>query len=118
MEDWDANDQEMASIMVREHVPPILLETVGNRIMSALPRPYIEWMAAKSVASRIIYREGIDFFASMETGAIGEVAHRYLTAERSLRSLVAEVRASGIPHAERIASLLERAGARAALFEA
>ena len=118
MADWDSADQEMAALMVREHIPQVLLETVGERIMTALPRPYLEWMVAKSVASRIVYREGIDFFASMETSAIGEVAHRYLSADRSLRSLVAEVRASGIPHAERIASLLERAGARAALFDA
>jgi len=117
MEDWDAADQEMATLMVREHIPQVLLDTLGDRIMTALPRPYLEWMVAKSVASRIVYREGIDFFASMETNAIGEVAQRYLTADRSLRSLVSEVRSSGIPHAERIASLLERAGARAALFE-
>jgi glutamate dehydrogenase len=114
---WRASESALFREVVLEHIPRELSTTVGERIFTELPHAYLEWMVAKSVASRIVYREGIDFFASMESGAVAEIALNYLKKELELRGLVGEVRASALARGERIAQLLERAGIRAALLE-
>lgn len=114
---WKAAQPQLFREVILAHIPPKLTMTVGERIFSELPAAYLEWVVAKSVASRIVYREGIDFFASMDSSAVAAIALNYLLKERELRRLVAEVRASSLTHGDRIAALLERAGTRAALVE-
>ncbi len=117
MGSWPQADLPRVDEVIRDHLPAVLMETVGERVYTGLPRPYLSWMAAKHLASRIVYREGIDFFAGMDPTAIGAIVLGYLRTDGETRQLLAEVRASGLPHAERIAALLERAGTRAALME-
>ncbi|MSR18717.1 MAG: hypothetical protein EXS00_06070 [Phycisphaerales bacterium] len=117
MTDWPADSAGFVRQVVLEHMPPKLFATVGEALFTGLPTPYLHWIVAKSLASRIVYREGIEFFASMDVGAVGEVVLDYLHKDREMRALLAEVRASGLKHSERIATLLERAGTRAALLE-
>ncbi len=114
---WATNDRELFREVILRHMPSELVATVGERIFTELPAPYLEWVVAKGVASRIVYREGIDFFASMESTAVAEIALRYLQKERETRELIREVEAGRLPHGTRIAALLERAGTRAALLE-
>jgi len=114
---WTKDDPLYREVVLH-HVVPILVETVGEeRLFSGLPRPYLDWMVAKGLSSRLVYREGIDFFASIDRASVGEVVHRYVEKERDMRRLAEAVRKSGIPEAARAADLLERAGARAATFE-
>ena len=114
---WAANNREIFREVVLNHMPRELSKTVGERIFAELPTAYLEWVVAKGVASRIVYREGIDFFASMEPSAVAETALRYLQKELEMRGLIQEVQGSKLQHAARIAALLERAGIRAALLE-
>ncbi|MSR69527.1 MAG: hypothetical protein EXS17_04195 [Phycisphaerales bacterium] len=114
---WASNDRELFREVILQHMPSELVATVGERIFTELPVPYLEWVVAKGVASRIVYREGIDFFASMESTAVAEIALRYLQKERETRALIREVHAGNLAHGGRIAALLERAGTRAALLE-
>ncbi len=114
---WASNDRDLVREVILQHMPSELTATVGERIFTALPAPYLEWVVAKGVASRIVYREGIDFFASMEASAVAEIALRYLQKERETRALIREVESGNLAHGSRIATLLERAGTRAALLE-
>ncbi len=114
---WSTSDPELFREVILQHMPPALVIAVGERIFTELPTAYLEWVVAKGVASRIVYREGIDFFASMESGAVAEIALRYLQKERETRALIREVEAGHLAHGARIAMLLERAGTRAALLE-
>ncbi len=114
---WRSSEEALFREVVLGHIPRELSLTVGERIFTELPHAYLEWMVAKSVASRIVYREGIDFFASMESVAVAEIALNYLKKDRELRVLIGEVRTSSLQHGQRIAFLLERAGTRAALLE-
>ncbi|MSR28808.1 MAG: hypothetical protein EXS03_04430 [Phycisphaerales bacterium] len=114
---WNAQESQLYREVILEHLPRELSATVGERIFTELPAAYLDWVVAKSVASRIVYREGIDFFASMESAAVAQIALNYLKKDRELRGLIGEVRASDLRHGERIAALLERSGTRAALLE-
>jgi glutamate dehydrogenase len=113
---WRREHGDLFREVVLQHLPSELYRAVGERVFSDLPVPYLEWMVAKSVASNLVYREGIDFFASMDGDAIASVALRYLQKSREIQGLVAQVRASGLASAAEIAALLERAGTRAALL--
>lgn len=114
---WPKDDPLYREVVL-SHVVPILVKTVGEeRLFKGLPRPYLDWMVAKGLSSRLVYREGIDFFATIDRAAVGEVVHRYVEKEREMRRLAESVRKSGIPEAARAAEILERAGARAATFE-
>lgn len=114
---WIAADESLFREVVLEHLPRELSSTVGDRIFKELPAAYLEWVVAKSVASRIVYREGIDFFASMESAAVALIALNYLQKDRELRKLIGEVRDGKLKHGARIAALLERSGTRAALLD-
>lgn len=114
---WPEADRTLARELVIDHLPPILLSTVGPRLWNDLPPAYLRWLIAKSLASRIVYREGVEFLQMMPPVAVGEVALEYLRKEVVTRQLVEEVTASNLPHRERIAALLARGGTRAALSE-
>jgi len=114
---WPESDMLLARALVIDHLPPILLETVGDRLWTDLPAPYLRWTIAQALASRIVYREGVEYFESVPTSAIPRAALDYLRQEVVTRSLVEQVAQSNLPDRERIATLLERAGTRAALSE-
>ncbi|MCE9618775.1 MAG: NAD-glutamate dehydrogenase [Planctomycetes bacterium] len=63
MASWSAADHALARGLVLEHLPQVLLETVGARVFKDLPAPYLKWMIAKKLASTMIYSSGIDYLA-------------------------------------------------------
>jgi glutamate dehydrogenase len=117
MGSWTDADKAAMREVILEHVPEVLAKAVGDRLFTVLPAPYQAWMVAKSLSSRIVYREGIDFFASIDANAVGTVVLGYLRKEKQIEQLIAAVRASGQPFAEQAAGLLAKAGTRAALMD-
>jgi glutamate dehydrogenase len=115
MDQWSPADRMLTKEVVREHLPPLLQSTVGDRLWTDIPQPYLDWMVAKRLASSMVYREGIGFLMSVEPEAVATLALRYLRKSAENRTLVAELRRSGAPHAQRAAELLDRAGIRAAM---
>lgn len=113
---WSEADRMVARQLVLDHLPKILIEKTGPRIWKDLPLAYLRWLAAKSLASRIVYREGVDFFASMPPAAIAAVSLEYLRQDVFTRQLVDEVSKSALTHRDRIAELLTRGGTRGALM--
>lgn len=101
--------------LVIDHLPPVLVERAGDRIWSQLPLAYIHWIIASALATRIVYREGLEFLKPMPQGAIADLAMRYLRQEKETGQLLMELQSSDIPHRTRIVELLERAGTRAGL---
>lgn len=101
--------------LVREHLPPVLLEVAGDRIDTHLPRPYRISIIAASLATRIVYREGLSYLANLDGPALAELAMRYLVHEREVRRLIAAVDASGLADKEAIAALLDHGGTRSAV---
>jgi glutamate dehydrogenase len=109
------DDATLAREIVLEHLPPILREVAGARVDERLPSAYRLRIIATHLASRIVYKEGLDYLDPLPDDAIGELAMRYLRQERQTARLVDEVRGSGLADRERIAVLLERGGTRAGL---
>jgi hypothetical protein len=67
------------------------------------------------LASRIVYREGLDWFEQMSEQAMAELAIRYSRQEEEIQSLAAQIEQSDLPDRGRIAELLREGGTAAAL---
>ncbi len=105
-----SEDAETMHGLVTEHLPPALVESAGERLWTDLPPTYVTWIMAKTLAARIVYREGFELLEHMSQKVIARGALRFLRVERERRRLAEEVRQSGLNDREEIASLLERAG--------
>jgi glutamate dehydrogenase len=106
----NGEDSELLRKLVIEHLPPVLVEMAGDRVWSRLPAAYVRWLMAKSLAARIVYREGFEYLESIPPVRIAELALRYLRLEFERTALAEEIAASDSPHRERLASLLRDAG--------
>jgi len=119
MAQWTQEDRLLSRTLVVEHLPPVLVRTVGERLWSDLPTAYVEWLIAKRLASTIVYREGADFMNGMDPEATAVTALQYLRREQETRRLVAALRSGGLQDADReaVARLLERSGTRGSLLD-
>ncbi|MCA9284690.1 MAG: NAD-glutamate dehydrogenase [Phycisphaerales bacterium] len=114
---WSADDRLLARTLVLDHLPKILVDTVGDRLWESLPEAYRFWTKAQCLAARIVYREGVEYLEPLPVEAISPLGAEYLRRDIQLRQLLEEIRTSDLPHRDRIAALLARSGARAALSE-
>jgi glutamate dehydrogenase len=106
---------ELVRQLVVNHLPPSLFERSGEQTFERIPVAYLHRVVASSLASRIVYREGLDWLESMPAQAIATLAERYLAEESQVQALARQVRSSQLEHRERIAMLLETGGVAAAL---
>ncbi|MEE8155537.1 MAG: NAD-glutamate dehydrogenase domain-containing protein [Phycisphaerales bacterium] len=107
---FQRDDIELVRRLVVDHLPPVLVATAGDRLWTQTPRAYLRWIMAKSLAARIVYREGFESLESMPAAAIAELAARYLRLELERTRLIEEVDRSALPSRQRIAKLLGEAG--------
>ncbi len=108
------DDQRLADTVVREHLPPVLVEIAGERL-SKLPRAYARAIVYSSLAARMVYREGLDWVAPIPDEEVGRLAVRYLRAQREAEAVAKALREGGEVDRERLAALVSRAGARVAV---
>jgi glutamate dehydrogenase len=108
-------DHELFGTLVLEHLPAILVEKGGDRVLDHVPAAYSRRIAACVLATKIIYREGIDYLARLDDATIGRLALDYLRQEQETTALIAEVEGSGLANRSRIAELLRTGGTRAGL---
>ena len=103
-------DAELMKGLVIDHLPAILLQTVGESLWTKMPRPYLKWIMAKSLAARMVYREGFESLETVPPGAIPALGVRYLRMELERTKLVSEISQSSLANRNRIAELLGEAG--------
>ncbi|MAI67275.1 MAG: hypothetical protein CMJ26_05310 [Phycisphaerae bacterium] len=96
--------------LVLEHLPPVLLERVGDSLWSEMPATYLRWMMAKSLAARIVYREGFEYLETMEDADLAGLALRYLDLEQERENLTDSILQTDLQYKERVAALLHDAG--------
>ena len=106
----EAQEPDLMHQLVMDHLPAILTDTAGERLWNRTPRPYLKWIMAKSLAGRIVYREGFEYLESMPMAAIAELALRYLRLDVERRHLVQEVQTSTLPDRARLVEVLSEAG--------
>jgi glutamate dehydrogenase len=110
---WDSmNEAQLANLqkLVLLHLPKSLTDLVGDALWSEMPETYLQWMMAKSLAARIVYREGFEYLETMEDEHLAHLALRYLDLEQERASLIEEILSSDMQYKERVASLLQDAG--------
>lgn len=110
---WDSmNNEQLANLqkLVLLHLPKALTDLVGDALWSEMPEAYLQWMMAKSLAARIVYREGFEYLESMEDEYLAQLALRYLDLEQERDSLIQEILSSDMQYKDRVASLLQDAG--------
>jgi hypothetical protein len=75
-----------------------------------MPDTYLQWMMAKSLAARIVYREGFEYLETMEDADLSGLALRYLDLEEEREILTEEILKSNLQYKDRVAALLHDAG--------
>ena len=96
--------------LVLDHLPKILTETAGKDLWGKMPDAYLQWMMAKSLAARIVYREGFEYLETMEDDDLAIIALRYLDLEQQRTALISELSKSNLNSREIITSLLRYSG--------
>ncbi|MCH8823033.1 MAG: NAD-glutamate dehydrogenase [Planctomycetes bacterium] len=110
IEDLENKNSQLVRQLVIDHLPEVLVAKAGNRLWTDTPRSYLKWIMAKSLAARIVYREGFESLELMPATSISDLATKYLKLELERRNLIDEVDASDLPNRQRIAKLLADAG--------
>lgn len=103
--------------LFHEHLPKKLVEVAGDRIESRIPIQYIRNAFASSLASKIVYREGIHFIESQPVDKLAERAVVYYREERHVKALLDDLQRSSLPQEQKdlTMELIRRGGVRAAL---
>jgi len=110
---WDSmlpEQQVELQRLVLEHLPIVLVEQVGDALWTDMPKTYIRWMMVKSLAARMVYREGFEYLETMESTDLAHLALRYLDLEQERTTLVSAILNSSVGEKKRIATLLREAG--------
>jgi len=110
---WDnmtENQQKELQRLVLEHLPQVLVNRVGDALWTEMPDTYLQWMMAKSLAARIVYREGFEYLETMENADLAGLALRYLDLEEERETLTKEILKSDLQYKDRVAALLHDAG--------
>jgi len=97
-----------AALAASEHAP---------KLPEMLPWEYQKSTIVKSLASRLVYREGLAFVESMPDARLPHFALSYLEQEQRVQALAAEVATSGLEFGPKVEALLLQAGVRVAAEE-
>ena len=102
--------------IVRQQLPPALAASPEHapNLRDRLPWEYQKSTVVKSLASRLVYREGLSFVEVMPDARLPAFALAYLEQEQRVRSLADAVAASGQPFAPEVEALLLEGGVRVA----
>ena len=91
----------------------------AGQLPERLPWEYQKSTIVKSLASRLVYREGLAFVENMPSNErLARFALAYLEQEQRVRSLADAVAASGEPFATEVQELLLQGGVRVAAEKA
>lgn len=105
-------DALLRAELVKKHLPPVLQE-LGPQRLQKLPRAYADGIVAASLATKLVYREGLNYLDGLAEDAVAELAERYVRAEFETERLAEQVLGSALLDRDRIAMLLRRGGPRA-----
>lgn len=112
-DDVTEEDKQILYTLIEDHLPPKLKEVALDRVHQNVPLSYIKCIVAASLASKIVYREGLQFTEALPDSNLANIAIQYLKQEKKVQKLVKDVRASDLVSRDDIADLLVRGGVRA-----
>jgi len=112
-DDATEEDKQILYTLIEDHLPPKLKEVALDRVHQNVPLSYIKCIVASSLASKIVYREGLQFTEALPDFNLANIALQYLKQEKKVQQLVKDVHASDLPSRNDIVDLLVRGGVRA-----
>lgn len=98
--------------IVIDHCPPILVERYRDRILEQLPENHQIAIIASSVASYVVYNEGLTWLKSIPSQHWFEALKIYIEKDRLTHQLLDSVKDSGIGEKEQIEAILSMSAAR------
>lgn len=111
-------DKQILFTLIEEHLPPKLKEVALDRVHKDVPLSYLKCIVASSLASKIVYREGLQFTESLPASNLGNIAVEYLKQEKKVQKLVKQIHGSDLANKSDIEDLLLRGGVRAGIDRA
>jgi glutamate dehydrogenase len=108
----DAISNSKYRFILLAHCPKVLVEKYEARIISKIPRAHKIAIVSAAVASRLVYKEGIDWLRPMDIDAVFAVATQYIDAEQQIDKLSKIVAGSGLPQSDLVLSILRGVGAK------
>ena len=98
--------------IVFDHCPPVLVERYRDRILEQLPENHQIAIIASSVASYVVYNEGLTWLKSIPSQFWFEALKIYIEKDRLTHQLLDAVKASGLKSKEQIEAILSMSAAR------
>ena len=98
--------------LIIKHCPVVLAEKYHDRIHEKLPAAHKIAILSASIASHIVYREGLGWLHRIPDDERYNAARTYMSKGEIAESLISEVRNSKLSNKEQIAEILRRSGAR------
>lgn len=107
-----AEDPELRALFL-DYCPPVLARNYGERLLERVPRSHQAAILAASLASRLVYGEGLDWAGRLlAVRDSREVLSAYLEQEARVRALLEALRASGLPESGELAGIVAACGKR------
>ncbi|MDC0336198.1 NAD-glutamate dehydrogenase [Pseudodesulfovibrio sp.] len=105
-----AEDPRLCDVILA-YCPTILVERYRDRIINDLPRRHQLALVAAFVSAKMLYQEGMGWTDKIvSVREVSDVVFGYLEKEKEVATLIAEVRACGFEHADKVAEILDFAG--------
>jgi glutamate dehydrogenase len=105
------NDPFFQDIVIR-HCPPVLVEKYRDRILERLPDAHKIAIISSSVASYVVYKEGLGWMRTLPKSKLFDALIVYMQKDKLATQLMESVMASGILEREQINAILARSAAR------
>jgi glutamate dehydrogenase len=118
MQRGDSTYEELLPLFIEEHLPKKLASVAGDRVSARIPLDYLRNAFASSLASKLLYKEGIHFLEAQPKERLTDLSMRYYKEEKRIQKLLAAVqRVESFNEATRndVMKLLARGGVRSAL---
>jgi len=112
--DEDIFDFETRKRLMVESLPAKLVEKAGDRLYD-LPPAYIRAMLSASLASKMVYNEGVDFVMTLDDLKMSQFAESYLRKADELRDIIKEIEESDLDQKGAIVKILRLAGVKTSL---
>jgi len=112
----DALFQELLPL-IKENLPTKLAEVAGDRIPTHFPVQYQRNAIASTLASKLVYQEGIHLVEAQPNSRLAERAFAYFRADQNMKQIIEEIEESDSlgEHKAVIVDILKRGGARSSL---
>jgi glutamate dehydrogenase len=109
---------KLMPLFLEEYLPKKLAQVAGHRVDERIPIDYLRNAFASSLASKLLYNEGINFLESQPEDRLFPFALQYIEEEKKIHGLLTDVQESkGLGEVDKsnVIELLRRGGVRSSL---